>query len=250
MGVSAPVAAKANGLSTVVNTIAAPAEAFETLRESPTWGWALIVALVLMLLGTYILQPAQLHAGQASMQQAVNSSTLFANMTAAQKQRIIDNAGKPNPVSYAGVVLGFFIAVFCNTLVMLIGNAAGGGQADFKRLWCGSVNIAVPTLGIGTIVWGAIARMRGPDSFNSSIDLSRAMPSIGTFVSHGSPALITFLTGISIFTVWGLYLNATMLQRTAKTSPAVAYVFAGLVLILGALISAGMMAIAHGNGMV
>ena len=38
-------APKANGLSTLLNVIAAPKEAFETLKVAPTWGWAMIVAI-------------------------------------------------------------------------------------------------------------------------------------------------------------------------------------------------------------
>jgi MFS family permease len=249
MGISTPVAAKANGLSTVVDTIAAPVDAFERQRTSPTWGWALIVAIVLMLIGAYLQAPAAHHAAVAQTQRMVATSTLFANRTDAQKQQIVERAGKPNAFSYIMPVIVLFIAVFFNTVIMLIGNALGRGQADFKRLWCGSMNIAVPTLGLAAIVLGIITMIRGADSFDNAAAMAQAMPSLGMLVSHGSPMTVAFLSGISVFTLWGLFLNATMLRVTAKTGAAAAYTFAALVLVLGALVAAGSFAVMHSFGM-
>lgn len=249
MAASAPVAVKANGVSTVVNTIASPAEAFEALRVAPTWGWACLIALVLLFAGAYLQGPAARHAGAAQVQQMMNTSSFFANMTPAQKQQAIARAGRPSPWSYAGAAFVLFLTVFLNTIVMLIGNAVGKGQADFKRLWCGSMNIAVPTLGLGAVVLGVIAMMRGADSFGSTFDLMHAMPSLGSLVHGGPVVLAAFLSGVSIFTLWGVFLNATMLRVTARTSTGVAYVFAILVLLLGAALAAAGTQVAHGMGM-
>jgi len=247
MGVSAPAAAKTSGLSTVVDTIAAPTDAFERLRTMPTWGWALIVAIAFMLIGTVLQLPAQHHAATAQIQRMVDGP-LFAKATAEQKQHAVANAGKTNVFTFLAPILGLFVAVFLNTLFMLIGNVAGRGQADFKRLWCGSMNIAVPTLGLGAVVLGVIATIRGADSFGSSLALAQAVPSLGMLVPHGSPMLVAFFSAISVFSLWGLFLNATMLRVTAKTSPAIAYTFAILVLLLGALFAAGGVAMAQKAG--
>jgi hypothetical protein len=248
MGVSAPSAATANGLSTVVDTIAAPGEAFERQRTAPTWGWALTIAVVLMLIGAYLQGPAARHVAVVSTQKMVSTSTLFANQTDAQKQQIVERAGKPNVFSYVAPLIALFIAVFFNTIILLLGNAVGRGQADFKRLWCGSMNIAVPTLGLGALVLGAITMVRGADSFDSSLALAQAVPSLGMLATHTSAVTAAFLSGISVFTLWGFFLNSTMMRVTAKTSAPVAYAFAAIVLVLGALFAAGGVAFAHSFG--
>lgn len=232
------VAPKASGITTVIDTITAPGEAFERLRVAPTWGWALVIALVLMLAGAFLQGPAVRHAAVAQTQRMVANSTLLANATQAQKQQMVENAGKTSPFSYIGPVVGLFLAVFFNTLVMLVGSAVGRGQADFKRLWCGSMNIAVPTLGLGALVLGAITSLRGPDAFSNSIQIAQAIPGLGALVPHASPVTSAFLSGISLFTLWGAFLNATMLRQMAKTSAPVAYTFAAIVLLLGAAIPA------------
>lgn len=248
MGVSAPAAAKTGGLSNVIDTIVAPAEAFERQRTAPTWGWALVVALVLLLAGAYLQGPAARHVAAVTTQHMMATSTLFANATAEQKQRAIANAGKTSPFSYVGPVIMLFLAVFFNTIVMLLGNAVGRGTADFKRLWCGSMNIAVPTLALGGIVLGIITTVRGADSFESSLALAQAVPSLAMLVPHASAVMEGFLASISVFTIWGFFLNATMLRVMARTSPAIAYTFAAVVLVLGALFAAGGVALAHNFG--
>ncbi|HEY9180562.1 MAG TPA: YIP1 family protein [Candidatus Baltobacteraceae bacterium] len=243
-----PAAANASGLSTVIDTIASPADAFERQRSMPTWGWALVIALALLLVGAYLQAPAGRHVAVISTQKMLATSTLVANMSDAQKQQAVERAGKPSIFTYVGPIVVLFLAVFFNTIILLLGNAIGRGQADFKRLWCGSMNIAVPTLGLGAVVLGIITMVRGADSFDSSLSLARAVPGLALLVPNGSAVLIGFLSSISIFTIWGFFLNATMMRVTAKTSPAVAYTFAAVVLLLGALLAAGGVAVAHNFG--
>ena len=249
MGVSTPVAVKANGLSTVIDTIAAPNDAFERQRTMPTWGWALLVALVLMLAGTYLQGPAMRHASTVQVQHMIATNTMYANLSDAQKQKILEKAGQPSAWAYVGVVITLFLAVFFNTLILLLGNAVGRGQADFKRLWCGSMNIAVPTLGLGAIIIGVIAMVRGADSFSNTFQIVESVPSLAMLVPTGNIMLAAFLGSISVFTLWGFFLNATMLRVTGKTSAGVAYTFAAIVLILGALFGAAGGAFSHKMGM-
>lgn len=249
MSASPSTAAEPNGLATAVNTVAAPPEAFEALRVAPTWGWALLLTAVLMIAGAYLQGPATRHASAATTAQMMNRSSLFANMTAAQKQQAVERAGRASPFTYVFVLVTLFLAVLFNTIVMLVGNAAGRGEADFKRLWAGSVNIALPTLGLGSVVMGAIMTIRGPDAFNSTADIMRAMPGLAMLASNAPITTVALLSGISIFTLWGLYLNATMLRVMARTSSGIAYTFAAIVTLLGCALAASGAAVAHGFGM-
>jgi len=52
MGVESP--AKANGLKTAIDTIIAPKEAFEAIRNAPTWFWALAISIVITMIGGYL----------------------------------------------------------------------------------------------------------------------------------------------------------------------------------------------------
>lgn len=253
MTTQAPVAPKATGISTVIDTIVSPGDAFERLAVAPTWGWACLIALVLLFCGMYLEGPALTHAGYATMQHMLATNPFFANVPAAKKAEMLSGAAHPKAAALIGryvfVAVFLFIAVLFNTLFMLIGNAAGGGKADFKQLWAGSMNIAVPTMGFAVLLTGALAAFHGPDTFNSNLDMVRLLPGLGWLAPGGSPMLDGFLSAITIFALWGMFLNATMLRRLAKTGAGVAWTFAVLVLLLGAAVGAagGMMSARFGG---
>lgn len=250
MGVELQTTQTAGGLTTVVDTIAAPKTAFQRLREQPTWGWAFLIAFILMVVGSVITAPAQQHAQVASMQRYF-SKPAAASISDAKKQEMINNIQHPSVpgriFGYAAVGIILLLIVLFNTVIVLIANALGGGDGNFKRYWAGSMNMAVPTLALSTIVVGIIAMIRGADSFSSTIDLQAAAPSLGTFI-HPSPALTVFFSSISIFSLWGLYLNATQMQ-TNNVNKTVSWVFAALILLGGASMFAGFIQILANLGL-
>lgn len=235
MGVDATTTPSSSGLTTVVDTIAAPKAAFERLREAPTWGWAFLIAIVLMTIGYFMQKQAADHASMLMIQHVTANNPA---LTDAQKAKMIANAAHPPAynaiIGIAGLGLTIFIAVFFNTLITLIGNAVGRGQADFKRLWCGSMNIAVPTLGVIYILLGTIVLIRGAASFNSPVDIQLALPGLHMLAPSATGALRGFLSAINVGTLWGLFLNATMLTTLARVNAGIAWTFATIVLLVGA----------------
>jgi len=233
--------------------MAAPSEAFETLRVAPTWGWALLITLVLVTIAAFLEGPAVRHVRVVTTQHMLTTSSFAANIPADRKQKMLADAANPSAVARAtaliGPAIGLFIIVFLNTLLLLIGNAVGRGQADFKRLWAASMNIAVPTVGLGAIVTAIIVMLRNPDSFNSSIDIAKAVPSLAWIMPNASMAMLAFGAAISIFTLWGLFLNATTLRVLGKTSTGVAYTFAALITLLGGLFFFASAQVLRGFGM-
>jgi hypothetical protein len=232
---------RANGLSTLLNVIVAPREAFETLRVAPTWGWAFIVTVVLTLIGYVLLLPASHHAGATFLQHLQATNPTFAGMSDEAKAKMIHDAANPGTArdifNAAFSVLALLIGVLLNAVILLLGNAVGGGEATFKKLWSGSMNIAAPTFGLSQLVVGIIATLRGPDSFGSIMDLYRVAPGLGWFSYglHGFAA--SFLSVISVFAIWGLILNALMMRTMARVGPGIAWGFAALITLLGALVA-------------
>lgn len=228
--------AKVNGLTTVVNTIVSPKEAFETLRLAPTWGWAFVVTLVLYLIGYWLMLPTAHHVGVAMIQHMLATNSHMAALSDAQKQSMLQSAGHPSAardlINVVFGIVGIFLAALFNTLLMLLAKVIGKGDGTFKTLWCGSMNILVPSYAIAQIVLAIIVMLRGPDTFNSFLDLMRALPGLGTL----TPGLTGFAAGffavISVFTIWGLILNAFMVHIVGRTSAAVAWTFAIVITIL------------------
>lgn len=235
MGVSAPVAAKANGLSTVLNVITAPREAFATLRMSPTWGWAFLVALVLTTLGQYLATPATLHAIQASWPAQVAASPKMSSMTPDAQQRALNMVLSFARLGWLFTPITLLVGAFLQAVIMLVFRAAGKGDAGFKQIWCAAMNVSVVGFGMYGLLSGLIALVRGPASYNSVMDAVRAMPSLAWLVPSSSAKATAFLAAFNVISIWGAVLLAMAMIYVAKVSKANAISCAATVTVLAGL---------------
>jgi hypothetical protein len=236
-------APRVSGLKTVVDIIVAPKDAFESLRQNPVWLWAMVVALVLMIAGYLLEQPASQHASYGSMQHALATNPLYATLSDEQKQRILARVAHPpayqTVLGIGGLAISLFLATLLNAVILLAGSAVARGTGDFKHLFAGSMNIAVPSLGIFALVLGVICRMLGADHFATIADMYRAVPSLALLVPSASGRLGAFLGGIQLFALWGCGLNILMMRIVAGVRGALAWLVPLLILIGGALLQAG-----------
>lgn len=231
-------APKANGLSTVINTIVSPTEAFQAIRNAPTWAWALIVCGVLYLIGYALLLPASNHAALGMIQHMIATNPAIAGMSDEGKAKMISDTAHPSLVKECTNALfglaGIFIAALLNTLFMLLANVIGKGDASFKKLWSGSMNVLVPSFGIAQLVAGIIAVIRGPESYATMADVFRSVPGLGIVTGNMSGFGAGFLAAISVFAIWGLVLNALMVRTVGRVPAAVAWTFAIVIALLQA----------------
>jgi hypothetical protein len=233
MSVSAPVVEKANGLSTVVNVITAPREAFETLRVSPTWGWAFLVAIVLTLLGQYLATPATIHAVQASWPAQVAANPQLAAASPQAQQNALNISMAVIRWTWLISPLIVLLSALIATIVMLIFKAVGRGDAGFKQLWCAAVNVAVVSVGISSLVNGLIATVRGAASYNSTSDAYKAVPSLAWLMPHATVKVSAFLAAFSVISIWAAVLLAMAMIYVARTSKVNATICAVVMLVVG-----------------
>jgi hypothetical protein len=239
-----PQASKANGLRTAIDIIVAPKDAVESLRRDPVWGWALLVTLILMIVGYFLQQPATQHASYASMQHALANNPLYATLSDEQRQRILARIAHPpayqTAVGIGGIVIAIFIMTLLNAVILLAASAVGRGSGDFKHLFAGSMNIAVPSLGLFAVVLGIICRVLGADHFATLTEMYRAVPSLALLMPGASGKLGAFLAGIQLFSLWGCGLNILMMRMLAGVRNALAWVVPLLILIGAALLQSSL----------
>lgn len=229
-------APKANGLSTVINTIVSPNEAFQAIRTAPTWAWAFIVCAVVYLVGYALLLPASNHAALGLIQHMIATNPAIAGMSDERKAKMLSDATNPSVVkectnALLGLV-GIFIAALLNTLFMLLANVIGKGDASFKKLWSGSMNVLVPSFALGELVAGIIAAIRGPESYGTVTEILRSVPGLGLLAGNMSGFGAGFLAALSVFALWGLVLNALMVRTVGRVPAAVAWTFAIVITLL------------------
>ncbi len=223
-------APKASGLQTVLNTIAAPKEAFETLRVAPTWGWAMILTLVLAVAASFLMLPAMHHATDASWPQTVASNPSLSGMSdvkLAQVKSVSDAA-----ISFSPVLIAVFLAIgmLIQTIVMMIFNALGRGTGTFKSYWAAAWNIAVPSAGIGSLILAVIVMLRGVDSFMTQNSVQGAMPSLALLLPHAGK-LTNLLTAVTPFSLWAAWLIVLAMVGIGRASRGMAWA-AGIVSLL------------------
>ena len=228
-----------DGFKVLIDTIISPKEAFESLRERPTWAIALIVFIALFVIGFELQRPAAMHASIGTTQHMLATSPLFANMTADQKAKALDAAVHP-PASAAitGPIFGIIfivIGALVNALILWIAANAGGGSARFSSMWAASLCNAAMSIGLASVVLGIIAMIRGADSFAVSGDLVRAMPSLGTIVPIGG-LVGGILSSLTLFALWGLFLNMQTLRFTAGMKGAAVWVVPAIITLLSVVL--------------
>lgn len=234
---TAAMAKPVNGFKTMLDTIIAPTEAFEALRIKPTWVIAFITVIVCFIVGTLLSREAAQHAGVAAVQHMIAPGGLMANSSDLAKQQALENAQHPPSwqmiLNIVFAVIGIAISFVFNALFMWIANAAGKGDRGFGTYFAASANIAVPSQGLAQLAIGIIARIRGADAYNSTLDLYRSLPGLGML--HLPGYVGAALTAISVFSLWGLVLSAMMLRTTGHVKGAPVWIFPTLVLVIGAL---------------
>jgi hypothetical protein len=232
MGVSAPAAPKANGLSTVANVFTAPREAFETLRISPMWGWAFLVTIVLAVIGQYLATPAAIHAVQASWPAQAAANPRIAAMTPAQQQAALGFATAAVKFAWLFMPVIVLVGALIQSVIMLVFSAAGKGSASFKQLWCASINVLVVGMGTYSLVAGLIAVVRGPAAYTSAQAAMKALPGLAWFAPAASIKLVAFLSVFNVISIWGAVLMYIAMQAVARTSKANAFACAATILVL------------------
>jgi hypothetical protein len=227
------IPAQPNGLKTALDTIVAPKDAFERLRTAPTWGWAFLLALVLFALGSYLLEPAIIHATQTDWPNAVAASPALSQLPADRQQHYLELVLKIVAFNWVFAIVMLPIAILIQTIIMLVFNAIGRGSASFASLWAASANIIVASLGLGTIAAALLVMLRGADTFDKALDVQTAMPSLALLAPGATAKLHAFLGAFTPFSLWGCALIAMAMMIIARVPRTLAWTTGIAMLLVG-----------------
>jgi len=227
-----------SGLATVLNTIIAPKEAFESIRTAPTWGWAFIIAELLVLIGSIIVLPAIQHAFDFSWAAHISTNPRLSQMSADQLARAKSFAEAIVNIAPVFALLSVPIIMFVYTIIMLLFNALGRGSASFEKLWAATANIFIPGAGLGSIVLGIIVLVRGAATLNAPNAIQSLMPSLAMLAPAAPVKLQAFLSKIDPFTIWTAVLIVLAMLITANVPKLHAWLTGLVILLFPALLAA------------
>jgi len=223
-----------NGLKTVLDTIVAPKEAFEAIRVAPTWGWALLIAILLSTIGTFLVIPAIQHAMASEWPSMVAKSPALSGMSAdKQAQQLAVTQGIIG-FSWLFAIIGVPIFVLFDAVVMLIFDKIGHGEGSFVKYFAAASNIAVPAC-LGTLLGGIIVTIRGASSFDSMASTQNVLPNLSLLAPGAGPKLAAFLSVFTPFTIWATVLAAVAILVIGRTGKVPAILAALVMMCVPAL---------------
>ncbi len=231
---------KRSGLSVLRDVILAPRSAFQALGERTHWGWAYLFICVLGCTGAVLQIPAGEHVAVATFAQNAAHDPRIAAMSSADQQKAIGVATSVQRYLWLFYPALAMLAIAFASLVLLFGTAVARGRAGFARLFGLAANVAILNFGIGYLVVGVLATLRGADAYSSQRDLLLTLPSLAWLVPGGSPQLVTLLAQFNPFQIWSFVLFALGLSVVAKLPRLPAYALAALVTFGGALFAVPM----------
>jgi hypothetical protein len=231
-------APKSSGLTILWDVIVAPRSAFAALRERPQWLWAFVITSVLGMIGAVLAIPAGQHMMTAMFQQMAQTNPQIAQMTPEKQQQVLGIQLAIQKFTWAYYPVIVLVAALVTALVMLIFNAIGGGDGNFKRFFALAMNIAVIGFGIAYFLVGLIAYLRGPDAFSTPRDLLGAIPSLAWIAPGASAKVASLLGAFNPFTIWSFVLIALGMREAANVKPAMAWIGAVVIVFGGALVGA------------
>jgi len=237
------------GLQTAIDILVSPRDAFERLRETPTWGWAYLIAVVLAMVGTLaILMPLR-HALEAALPAQLAANPNIAKLPPAEQQaqiaRIISIQGAILNVSWLASVIILPLVTLIQSGVMLAANRLGGGDGTFRRLWSLALNVQVAG-SVGGLIAAAIVLLRGPNSFSDPTQIQTVIPSLGLLLPGAPHVVVAFFSAINVIAIWQAALLGFGMIAVARIARPVAWSAAALMLLsLGAFAAIGALAQPH-----
>lgn len=238
MSLSETTVDRRSGLLNVIDVIVAPKAAFSRLRIVPTWGWAYLVAVLLGIASTLMIEPATLHALDKSLPAQLAANPNITKLPQAQQGPAIERtlAMTHTMVQFQWILIpiALLIAGLVQALVLTIANAASRGDGTFGKFFALSQTVMVLGSGLSSLVLGLIVVIKGPDSFDSQSAVLGSIPSLALLAPGVKGALGGFLAAFSVFNLWATALLAFGATIVGKVKPAAAWTAAIVMLLFTA----------------
>jgi hypothetical protein len=216
-------------LSVVWDVIVAPKSAFEALDQRPRWLLVYLLICVLGIAGALLQVPAGTHVGLATIDRQAVHDPGMASMTPAQLENIKSVTTTIQRFVWIIYPVMALVAISIAAAVLLIGNAIGRGRGTFAKYFALAANVGIIQIGIAYFLTGLLSSLHPPDTFNSTSDILRLLPSLAWIAPSSSPKLTVLLEAFNPFTIWSFALLALGLQRIGGLSAPIAYGTAFLV---------------------
>jgi hypothetical protein len=209
-------------LARMAGVLFSPGKTFESVARKPGWDWLVPVLLLmgLTIIGGIYINPKL--DTDAAVKDTMKRIDARGNLSDAQKEQIKERvekqfaAVKSGWIRFLGPCFVLIPLIFVPLFYFWIAKAFGAAKT-YVPIVAGYAYCQVPQLLKGIVGLG-VAFPRESIDLNDAERIVRS--SIGAFLDSAttSKALLTFMTSIDLFEIWGLVLGSIMLARTTRLS--------------------------------
>ncbi|MBV8602320.1 MAG: hypothetical protein JO359_12215 [Candidatus Eremiobacteraeota bacterium] len=230
-------------LTTLVNLIVAPGEAFASIRARPVWSWALLVLVILVALASIVSAPVSRHIVETTIPAQLANDPRFAGLPPEQAQAQIQRV---LGIALLTVSFGWLLAAVVACVVVLFAAgilfaAVARTAATFKQVFTLVVHVQVIGAGLYGIVNATIAALRPVESFRTTSDYATAIPSLAWLLpASSSVKLVAFLAALHPFAIWATILLALGLIAVAGARRWLAWTLSIAITLFGATLAAAL----------
>jgi hypothetical protein len=225
-------------IKTAWDIIVAPRAALDALRESPTWGWALFITIVVGTLTNYLIVPAMQHGEAGTFAHLFATDPALAGEPPEKQQFGLAFAQKALAFGWLFVPVIVPFAALIAAVVMLLFDKIGRGEGSLATYWAVACNVAVPAYAVGGIVTAIIVLARGADTFSTLQEVQQAVPSLALLAPGANVKVSAFLGALTPFQLWGAGLNVAAMRIVGRVAALPAWLAALLMLIIPAYLAA------------
>lgn len=245
---AAPAAPEMGVLQKLVGVIFSPGKTFAAIAAKPGWDW--VVPLILLALCVSVYQTVTTSrfdkegAIAETMAKIEANPRIPADQKAGIEQRVRGQfeMGEKPLWRIVGVV-AMMIPVFLVGLIYWGAARAFGKRPGYMQLVAGYSWCLVATA-IYWLLTAVVVLPRDKLGLFETQNMLLLKSNPAAFMGQGSGAgLVTLLSFVDVFVIWGLVLRSTMLEKVAGFSKGASWAVAGTLLGLWVLIRAGLAAL-------
>ncbi|HEV2800538.1 MAG TPA: YIP1 family protein [Pyrinomonadaceae bacterium] len=238
---STPAAREAEQMSTpqtLSNIFFEPARTFEALRERPRFLVATLITALLVVAFTFVM--FQRVSYEAMIRESIETNSRTADMSAEQKEQMIEMQTKPvvKAIGYVAPLVFIFIILAAGAGIYLLGAMLMGKGMSYRQalsVWAYSTFPPTLLLMLANIIMLLVAP---PDPAEAAQNRGSLIHANLSLLVNGTerPVLATLLGSFDVFIFFGLFLAATGLHKVARLSKGAAWGIVIAIWVLGVIL--------------
>jgi hypothetical protein len=207
----------------LVGAVFTPAETFRSIRERPTWGWVLVVFLLLGgVAGFVAIQKIDPQMQRTEVRQQLEKRGLEGDELDRAVERATQVTQRFGPVLVGVGLVAGVLGYLLITLVLWLGLRLAGGELTFVQGFSATLHGLIPAQALKSLILIPVlfsVRSVDPQALQSGAILQSNLAFLAP--EGASRAVVALLSSVDVFALWTvvlLVLGMSIVGRVSKST--------------------------------